>query len=81
MSMPWGLLPRVKAYCVAPPAVHWNVTVDEFNVDPGAGLVRTAGPEPGVDVGVAVGVGLGVPVGVAVGVGVGVGVGAVEPPS
>ena len=74
--MPFGLLPRVKAYAVAPPAVHWKVTLEEANVDPGAGLTITAAPDPGVGVGVDVGVGDGVPVGVAVGVGVGVG----EPP-
>jgi hypothetical protein len=65
--MPFGLFPRVNAYCVAAPTVHWNVTVDEVKVDPGAGLVMTAGPAPAVGVGVAVGVGDGVPVGVGVG--------------
>jgi hypothetical protein len=57
---------------VALPAVHLKVTVEPLKVDPGAGLIITAGPEPGVGVGVAVGVGIGVGVGVAVGVGVGV---------
>ena len=61
---------------MAPPAVHWKVTVEELNVDPGDGLTITAGPDPGVGVGVGVGVGLGTIVGV--GVGVGVGLGAVE---
>ena len=34
------------------------MTVDELNVDPGAGLTITAAPAPAVDVGVAVGVGV-----------------------
>ena len=55
---------------MALPAVHWKVTVEELKVDPGAGLVITAGPFVGV--GVTVGVGVGVPPGVGVGVGVGV---------
>jgi len=46
-------LPNVNAYAVAPPAVHWKVTVEEVKVEPGAGLIITAGP-PGVDVGVGV---------------------------
>jgi hypothetical protein len=50
---------------VALPAVHWKVTLDEANVDPGDGLTITAGP--GLGVGVAVGVG------VADGLGVGIG--------
>jgi hypothetical protein len=51
------------------------VTVDPPKVEPGAGLIMTAGPDPGVGVGVDVGVGLGAAVGVEVGVGVGVLVG------
>jgi hypothetical protein len=69
MSMPFGLLPIVNAYAVAPPAVQLKVTVDDANVDPGAGLTITAAPDPGEEVGVAVGAGEGVPVGVGVGVG------------
>src|SRR2546425_9039590 len=70
MSRPPGELPRVSAYAVALPALHWKVTLEELNVDPGGGLSITAGPVGG---GVGVGVGVGVPpeVGVAVGVGVG----------
>src|SRR5437867_2675064 len=66
MSRLPGELPRVSPYAVALPALHWKVTLDEVNVDPGGGLNITAGP-------VGVGVGVGVPpaVGVAVGVGVG----------
>ena len=57
---------------MALPALHWNVTVEDVNVDPGGGLSITAGPVEGVGVGVGVGVAVGVGVGVAVGVGVGV---------
>jgi hypothetical protein len=60
---------------MALPAVHWKVTVEPPRVDPGAGLIITAGPELGVGVGVDVGAGVGVAVGVDVAVGVGVGVG------
>ena len=55
---------------MALPALHWNVTVEDVNVDPGGGVSITAGPV-GVGVGVRVGVGVGVPLGVGVGVGVG----------
>jgi len=55
---------------VALPALHWNVTVEDVNIDPGGGVSITAGPVGG---GVGVGVGVGVPPGVGVGVGVGVG--------
>ena len=61
---------------MALPAVQLNVTLDEVKVDPGEGLIMTAGPVApgvGVGVGVAVGVGVGVGFGVAVGVGVGLG--------
>src|SRR5438093_13652365 len=69
MSRLPGELPRVSPYAVALPALHWKVTLEELNVDPGGGLSITAGPVGG---GVGVGVGVGVPpVGVAVGVGVG----------
>ena len=54
---------------MALPALHWNVTVEDANVEPGGGLSITAGPVEGVGVGVGVAVGVGV--GVAVGVGVG----------
>ncbi len=50
---------------MAPPALQLKVTLDEVNVDPGAGLVTCA---PGVGVGVGVGVGTGVGVGVGVAV-------------
>ena len=73
MSIALGLLPSVRAYAVALPAFHWKVTVEEVKVDPGAGLIITAGLDPGVVVGVGLGVGLGVDEGVGVGVGVGVG--------
>ena len=53
---------------VALPALHWKVTLDEVNVEPGTGISMTAGP-----VGGGVGVGVGVPPGVGVGLGVGVG--------
>ena len=57
---------------MALPAVQLNVTLDEVKVDPGEGLIMTAGPVvPGVGVGVAVGVAVGVGVAVEVGVGVG----------
>jgi len=56
---------------VALPALHWNVTVEDVNVDPGGGLSITAGPVEGVGVGVGVAVGVGLGVGVGVGVGVG----------
>ena len=55
---------------MALPALHWNVTVEDVNVDPGGGFSITAGPVGG---GVGVGVGVGVPPGVGVAVGVGVG--------
>ena len=55
---------------MALPALHWNVTVEDVNIDPGGGVSITAGPVGG---GVGVGVGVGVPPGVGVGVGVGVG--------
>ena len=64
---------------MALPAVHWKVTVEPPKVDPGAGLIITAGPEPGVGVGVDVGVGVTVGVAVGVGVTVGVGVGVADP--
>ena len=54
---------------MALPALHWNVTLEEVNVEPGGGFSITAAP-----VGVGVGVGVGVPLGVAVGVGLAVGV-------
>ena len=79
MSVPLETPPSVNAYAVALPAVHRKVTVEELNVDPGAGLTITAGPAVGVGVtvavglGVTVGVGLGVTDGVTVAVGVGVG--------
>src|SRR5439155_3583298 len=75
MSRLPGELPRVSPYAVALPALHWKVTLDEVNVDPGGGLSITAGPVGG---GVGVGVGVEVPPGVGVAVGVAVGVG-VEP--
>ena len=55
---------------MALPALHWNVTLDEVNVEPGGGFSITAGP---VGAGVGVGVGVGVPPEVGVGLGVGVG--------
>ena len=70
MSRLPGELPRVSPYAVALPALHWKVTLEELNVDPGGGLSITAGPVGG---GVGVGVGVGVPPGVGVAVGVGVG--------
>jgi hypothetical protein len=56
---------------VALPALHWNVTVEDVNVDPGGGLSITAGPVGGgadvaVGVGVAVGAADGTPVEVTV---------------
>jgi hypothetical protein len=60
------------------PAVHWKVTVEPLKVDPGAGLIITAGPEPGVGVAVGVGIGVGDTVGVGVGVGVGEPVGVLD---
>ena len=57
---------------VAPPAVQENVTVEDPNVEPGAGLIITA-PVPGVGVGLTVALGVGVALGPGVGVGVGVG--------
>jgi hypothetical protein len=69
-------LPTRSAYCVAPPAVHEKVTLEEPNVEPGTGLIITAAPAGvGVGVGVALTVALGVGVGVVLGPGVGVGVG------
>src|SRR5207249_1577763 len=59
MSRLPGELPRVSPYAVALPALHWKVTLEELNVDPGGGLSITAGP-----VGAGVGVGVGVPPGV-----------------
>src|SRR5437868_13536773 len=66
MSRLPGELPRVSPYAVALPALHWKVTLEELNVDPGGGLSISAGPVGG-------GVGVGVGVGVLPGVGVGVG--------
>ena len=66
MSRLPGELPRVSPYAVALPALHWKVTLEELNVDPGGGLSITAGPVGG---GVGVDVGVGVPPGVGVGVG------------
>jgi len=57
MSRLPGELPRVSPYAVALPALHWKVTLEELNVDPGGGLSITAGPVGG---GVGVGVGVGV---------------------
>lgn len=62
---------------MAPPADQENVTLEDPNVEPGAGLVITA-PVPGVGVGFIVALGVGVGGGVAVGFGVGVGVGVGE---
>ena len=63
---------------MALPELHWKLTVDEVNVEPGGGRSITAGPVGG---GVGVGEGVGVAVGVAVppGVGVAVGVGVAPP--
>jgi hypothetical protein len=37
------VLPTHNPHRVAVPAVHWNVTVDEFRTEPLAGLVIAAG--------------------------------------
>ena len=39
LDEPTPVLPIHRPYCVAVPAVHWNVTDDEANVEPLAGLV------------------------------------------
>jgi hypothetical protein len=66
MSVPPGELATVSPYAFALPELHWKVTLDEVNVEPGDGFSITAGPVGG---GVGVGVGVGLPPGVGVGVG------------
>ena len=45
---PTPVLPIHSPYWVAVPAVHWNVTVEDVNLEPLAGLVIVAGDEKAV---------------------------------
>jgi hypothetical protein len=48
LADPTPLLPIHNPYCVAVPAVHWNVTDDEGSVEPLTGLVITPAFEKAV---------------------------------